>query len=442
MPGTYLITDTSNTVVHVNADDLHDGSARIGPVWTAVGTVPFNLQMPGQPANTLGPFSDSNYFTSTKPNFFTTLVGNSFLGVLIYSTYGDQYPANPVLYSDCGTTLQLGSPSTGDWTPNINSYAVTSIGASTIGGINIVFWGVDNSGYSYSRINAGPTKVVHTGQITANSTASVIGRNGSSAGYPFSQGLLYEVYLSSDAPSDSEFTYIYNQIVAAVGGYRFRTPALAKVYSRITASNYYISRYDTRVVRYTGSLQVQPNTNPLVQTVVATPSLITVTFSVPVVLAGAAATPAGWTITAPTGNVAPLTVTAVSVASNVVYLTVGEMTGGASYTLNLPGLGILGTGGEAFTGPFQQSFTGAGTSTPFVVARGIDERSAQVTFSKPVIESDAMNVANWSISPNIGITAVTAVTQSTYILTTGPQTTGTSYLVTASNIRDTAYNPI
>ncbi len=169
---------------------------------------------------------------------------------------------------------------------------------------------------------------------------------------------------------------------------------------------------------------------------------IAVTFSAPIVLAGTSSEPSAWTVTAPVGNYAPVTVTAVSLASSVVNLSVGEMTGGASYTLHLPQLGIFATVGEAFTGPFQAAFTGVGTPTPFVVATGLDERSAQVIFSKPVIQSDALNPANWSISPNIGVTAVTAVTPTTYILTTGPQTTGTTYVVTASNIRDTAFNPI
>ncbi|MEW7170393.1 hypothetical protein AB2O92_18480, partial [Acinetobacter baumannii] len=53
-----------------------------------------------------------------------------------------------------------------------------------------------------------------------------------------------------------------------------------------------------------------------------------------------------------------------------------------------------------------------------------------------VLQEDAENVANYSISPFLEVVKVARVTDFNYRITTSPQTINQLYTVTASNIRD------
>jgi hypothetical protein len=224
--------------------------------------------------------------------------------------------------------------------------------------------------------------------------------------------------------------------------YNFRTPILAKVYSRLTVGNYFISKYDTRVVRYAGSQAQSASTVLTIQSVVAIAGQITINFSSVPILTGVSNTPAGWTVSPPMGNFAPVAVLTLSVVGNAVILTTSEQTGGGAYTLNVSQSTIFATNGTAFTGPFGQAFTGVGSPTPIAAAISIDEHTLEVIFTKAVIASDAVNPANYVLSPTVPVLSVDILAPNTYRLHTGPQAPGTMYTLTASNIRDLAFNPI
>lgn len=225
--------------------------------------------------------------------------------------------------------------------------------------------------------------------------------------------------------------------------YNFRTPKLVKVYSRPIVGNYYRAYYDTRVVRYLGSLQPKPNFPPTVVSVAASPGQVTITFNVSVILTGAAVNPSGWTITAPVGMVAPVTVVAVLLEGTEIILNTSEQTGGALYGLNFPeGLIFSTPGGLAFTGPFTQSFDGAATRTPIISAVSIDEQTVDILFARAVQPYGALNPSNYMLNPSVTVLSVVQLSPNGFRLTTAPQSTGQLYTLTASNIFDLAFNPI
>lgn len=84
------------------------------------------------------------------------------------------------------------------------------------------------------------------------------------------------------------------------------------------------------------------------------------------------------------------------------------------------------------------------TTPPTVVsAEPITDHIVNVKFSEPVDLSTAQDIANYSISPSIGINA--AVLQAdlqTVQLTTDAQVFGANYTVTVNNVQDTVGNPI
>lgn len=181
---------------------------------------------------------------------------------------------------------------------------------------------------------------------------------------------------------------------------------------------------------------------PAVVSVVASSYTVTITFNINIALVSP--TPAAWTITAPAGlNVAPVSVLSVAVAGSVVTLTTSEQTGGAYYTLTLPGAFIFSTpGGGYFIGPYTLVFEGASSPTPISI-QVIDGFTLRVTFSKPVLPAGALIVSNYVItSPSLAVFSVSQVSSQTYTLTTGQQSIGTGYTLTVSNVFDIYFNPI
>ncbi len=83
-----------------------------------------------------------------------------------------------------------------------------------------------------------------------------------------------------------------------------------------------------------------------------------------------------------------------------------------------------------------------GTSVPWVtpvgvqIARSVDARRLELVFNQAVNSEDALNPANYSISPSLGVLGVTRITDLNYMLTTAQQANGQSYTVAVSNIRN------
>lgn len=90
--------------------------------------------------------------------------------------------------------------------------------------------------------------------------------------------------------------------------------------------------------------------------------------------------------------------------------------------------------------PVEYSWTVVPETTPptlvYAVAR--DARTLDITFSEPVIASEALNKANYAITGGAGLTveSVEQLTADSFRLKTTKQVVGQSYLVTASNIHD------
>lgn len=82
------------------------------------------------------------------------------------------------------------------------------------------------------------------------------------------------------------------------------------------------------------------------------------------------------------------------------------------------------------------------TPPTLLFARAVDARTVDVTFSEPVVASEALLVANYAINNGLTVESVTQLTADSFRLRTSLQTAGTSYLVTASNIHDLAGNLI
>lgn len=73
-----------------------------------------------------------------------------------------------------------------------------------------------------------------------------------------------------------------------------------------------------------------------------------------------------------------------------------------------------------------------------------DLNSMTVVFSEPVEAASAANVANYSVSPSLTLSAPVTVNATTVRFTTSPQTSGTEYTVTVNNVKDQSAkaNPI
>lgn len=175
-----------------------------------------------------------------------------------------------------------------------------------------------------------------------------------------------------------------------------------------------------------------------VVSVVGSPSLITLTFNYPVTVSGLASDPEQWTVVRWQGSVLP--VRSVSVVGAKILLATEEQTD-SLYNMVLPN-GIVSTSSELFTGPFDASFTGVGVPPTVLDARSIDARTIQIQFGETVVESEALDPSNYSVTRDLTVSAVTKISETIYRLTTSRQSVGTAYEITASGIHDLAGNLI
>lgn len=157
--------------------------------------------------------------------------------------------------------------------------------------------------------------------------------------------------------------------------------------------------------------------------------LVTLSFDATPVLTGNSLLPNNWT-TSP-----ELSISNATVVGDSILLTTSEQTTGKLYTLNVPS-GISSQDGLLWIGPFTQTFTGVGQGPSILNIYCIDARTIDVSFSEEVYEPDALTKENYSINNGLQVFKVVKVSKTTYRLTTSKQAVGTSYTVTASNIRD------
>jgi hypothetical protein len=205
----YLITNVSGTVLtHVNATDLNNGTALVGGPWTLNGSVTYNAGASPRPS--VGPFSDSNYFSQTSSSPANVGAGPWTVVLLV----------NPTSVVNEPVAFGTGPGSTGYFLELFSGAAILNggTGSATANGLvpssfNIVIAGVDSSGNAFAQINGDLTG---TGSVatTASSTATMIGRYSSGTGFSLS-GTVTELMVSTAVPSSAAFTNLYNAIVAA-----------------------------------------------------------------------------------------------------------------------------------------------------------------------------------------------------------------------------------
>lgn len=92
------------------------------------------------------------------------------------------------------------------------------------------------------------------------------------------------------------------------------------------------------------------------------------------------------------------------------------------------------------------SWTVVSETTPPILlfARPVEATTVDLTFSEPVVVSEALVETNYVITGGAGltVTAVQQISGTVFRLTTSPQVPGQTYLVTASNIHDLNGNAI
>lgn len=170
--------------------------------------------------------------------------------------------------------------------------------------------------------------------------------------------------------------------------------------------------------------------------------ILDVTFNLPMgPLELQAADPANWIFTS--SSPVPIIATGVAIYSSTkVRLNINEPKAGETYTLTFPATGLKASNGAIYNGVGSLSFVANAIPPIAAQAQSLDSRRLRVIFSEPVIEADALIASNYSILPSLAVHAVVKETESTYILTTNPQTPGTVYTLTVVNVRDTSQNPV
>lgn len=170
-------------------------------------------------------------------------------------------------------------------------------------------------------------------------------------------------------------------------------------------------------------------------------SYLRLTFSLPINTQVVDTPVSEFAITTTTGN--PIKVTKLELESpNQLRLYTEEQTTGATYTLELPRVGIVSVTGNPLNTPYKFTFTGQGVPPVFAMVRPVDARTLHVIFSEAVLESDATNISNYTITPTLSVFSATKITDRHYELKTSKQNELTTYSVEISNIRDLAQNPI
>jgi hypothetical protein len=154
-----------------------------------------------------------------------------------------------------------------------------------------------------------------------------------------------------------------------------------------------------------------------------------------------AADPSFWTFTT-TGLVPISTVSVSIIGAETVRVVTTEPHTGDSYTLTLPSNGLKSVASEPYNGVPTVTFTGIGIAPTASQTTVIDSRHVRLVYSEPVQTAEAIVATNYSISPPLAVLSVSQETSTTYVVNTAPQVPGTSYLLTISNVKDLANNPV
>ena len=207
----YVLPDTTNTIMHVNADDLYKGTAKKGTPWSKIGNVPF-VNNGGNNADSVGILDDNNYYSQT-----TSLVSTAPWTAAIVINTTNVTPGIAIgngTYESDGWYLYLGVGAAVDLTVNTSGVgAINGTSNNLLLGQNIIIFGFDALGNTYVQLNGGTTSVLGTGVVMASPLHDLLlGRYNISTGLPFG-GYVQEVEISTDVPSSGTFTALYNTFV-------------------------------------------------------------------------------------------------------------------------------------------------------------------------------------------------------------------------------------
>ena len=211
---TYVIPQTSNILIHVNATNLATGTNLAGGPWNVTGVVPYNFDDTPRPS--VGPFSTSNYFTQPPSSLANINSGPVTMVFLL----------KPLSLSSAGIFLSAGSqPNTG-YNMQINPSGTASIifsdgtghDLSTINdvavdSINILIFGLDSGGTMYVQLNGGTVSTLAGAGVHTSVSDVAMGLYFTSIAGAF-DGNIYEAMISTDVPGSVAFNALYTAISA------------------------------------------------------------------------------------------------------------------------------------------------------------------------------------------------------------------------------------
>lgn len=226
---TALLREDSGTVAHVmfTPDGIVDTKGNAWTNSTDLAPPIYAIQPPDSALRTtrvsVGPFSDSNYFTQGSAGTGLANINGAFTGCIAYTP--TSVSNSPMLFSH----YSGGGSASGFLIQAVNNNGVYLIGQGFAGPLtpnkslagerNIVCFGVAGTGTTtgYVKLNGGPvttSSIIYNPSSTATST---FGRYQSATGFSFN-GTIEEAWFSTDTPSTASIDAIYRRAVAQTGG--------------------------------------------------------------------------------------------------------------------------------------------------------------------------------------------------------------------------------
>jgi hypothetical protein len=177
-----------------------------------------------------------------------------------------------------------------------------------------------------------------------------------------------------------------------------------------------------------------------VTSVVPTSTTVTINFNAAVDLGASAELVSAWSITHGV-NAVDVEIFDVEVSGASIILTTSDHTNGETYTLHMPSA-IYSTTGTNFTGSVDRNYVGVGHIPTLQIIKSIDEFTLDIVFSEAMLESDATDASNYTLDGGVTVLRSEKVTDLNYRLTTTAQLENTAYNLSASGIRDLAWNQV
>ena len=170
---------------------------------------------------------------------------------------------------------------------------------------------------------------------------------------------------------------------------------------------------------------------------------LVIKFSGRVYLTAAGLLPSSWTISTSDPGAVAVTVTNVVVSGTSVVLTTTEATSARVYNLTMPSAAIFNAlGGTPYTGGLVKVYSALGDA-PFVASAFVQDTTTIVLiFNEEVKEAEALNAANYTVTPTLPVISVAKQDSLTYRITVGGEILPIPYTVTIANISDFANNYI